>query len=91
MVVVWGMRAWCACEGRCILGSACGSRWNVGGGARKLARFPLRYTNPLITLSASRARCSWIISYTCSIAWQHKLHRVLVFGETGAPYWSSLL
>lgn len=37
-----------------------------------------------------RSTVAWTLSYLTSIAWQHSLHRVLVFG-TGGSFWRSLV
>lgn len=37
-----------------------------------------------------RATIGWTVSYICSIAMRHSMHRVLVFGEYGGSYWMSL-
>ena len=37
-----------------------------------------------------KSTACWFISYMVSIAWQHALHRWLVFGRD-SPYWSSLV
>jgi len=36
-----------------------------------------------------RATIAWCVSYMCSIAWQHSLHRYIVFGSQG-NFWKSL-
>jgi len=39
---------------------------------------------------ASRSTLAWTVSYMISIAWQHSLHRWIVFGSRG-DYWKSLI
>eukprot|EP01125_Pyxidicula_operculata_P012366 TRINITY_DN4060_c0_g1_i15.p1 TRINITY_DN4060_c0_g1~~TRINITY_DN4060_c0_g1_i15.p1 ORF type:complete len:134 (-),score=20.91 TRINITY_DN4060_c0_g1_i15:45-446(-) len=44
----------------------------------------------LLPFENYKVTVAWSLSYLISIIWQHKLHRVLVFGDD-APYWSSLV